>query len=112
MPAGCPALHGRKRLISQRQHAPGVIEQHLAGRGQLQALALTTEQFDPQLFFQLAQAGGKVRRHAVQALRCAGYRPLFGDCLEDTQLTELHELFSITEQVTHNYSILLKVNHP
>jgi hypothetical protein len=45
----------------------GMRQQALAGGRQAQALGLAAKQADTQLFFQLAQPGRHVGRHAVQA---------------------------------------------
>ncbi|MCY1553757.1 hypothetical protein D9M68_902730 [compost metagenome] len=75
----------------QGEHALGVTQQHLAGRRQLQALALAQEQLDAQGVLQLAQARGEVRRHPVQAACRPGDGALFGHGLEDTELAEFHD---------------------
>jgi hypothetical protein len=90
IPGRLPALHGSQRFVAQGRQAVGVVQQHLARRRQLQALALTQEQLDAQLLFELAQARRQVRWHPVQALGGAGDRAFLGHGLKDTQLAELH----------------------
>ncbi|CDI89563.1 hypothetical protein BN889_01498 [Pseudomonas aeruginosa PA38182] len=83
-------LHRRARLLLQGEQPRGVVQQDLAGRRQLQALAFAEEQVDAKLFLQLPQARRQVRRHPVQALGGAGDGAFLGDRLEDPQLAELH----------------------
>ncbi|MNR21082.1 hypothetical protein D3C85_1379610 [compost metagenome] len=92
VPGRLAATHGGQRLVAQGRHAVGVVEQHLAGRRQLQALAFAQEQLDAQLLLKLAQARRQVRRHPMQALCSTGDRAFLGHGLEDTQLTELHDI--------------------
>ncbi|MNI83970.1 hypothetical protein D3C73_1408290 [compost metagenome] len=87
-----PALYRRHGFVTQRRQAVGVIQQHLASGGQLQALAFTQEKLHAQLLFKLAQARGQVRRHPVQALGGACDGTFLCDRLEDTQLAELHDI--------------------
>ena len=78
------ALYRAQRLIAQGEQACGVIEQHLARRGQLQTLALTHEQLYTHLLFKLFEPGRQIGRYAVQTFSCTGDRTFFGHGLKNS----------------------------
>ena len=99
-PRGCGALHraepqhatrprlvqGVPRFVGQRQHALGIADEHPACRRQLQALALTKEKVDAELFFELPDPRRHIRLHPMQALRRAGYAACLHDGEKDVQV--------------------------
>ncbi len=104
-----PALRlGRQHrlagFLGQVQHAPGVVEQGLAGRSQHHALAVTQEQLDAERGLQLADAGGDIGLHAVQAGGGAGDAAFLHHGAEDFQGSQVHcgPLAGCDDEVTAN----------
>jgi hypothetical protein len=75
-----------------------VVEQELAGRGEMQALALAYEELDAQLGFELANARGDVGLHAVELFRRARHAAGLHHGAEDMEIGQIHR--SCPEMVT------------
>lgn len=53
-------------------------------------MLLANEQVDAQILLQLLDARGQVRGHPVDVLRGGADAAVFGHCLEDLQLNQIH----------------------
>ncbi|CAH0250157.1 hypothetical protein SRABI106_02595 [Rahnella aquatilis] len=68
IPGRFTGMHDAHRFVAQRQNALGIVEEVMAHGGQADALLLADKQIGAQFEFELAQAGGQVRRDTMQLL--------------------------------------------
>lgn len=78
------------RLAFEHQHPSRVVEQHLAGGGELQAAALAEKQFGAEFLFQSADTAGDVGLDRVQLARGGEDAAFFDDGLKGAEGDEFH----------------------
>ena len=83
------ALHLLLGQLSHLQQSFGVNEQHAPLVGKVQATASASKQPDPQTLLALLDAGGDVRRNAVQPAGRTHHASLADDAAEDFQVVEI-----------------------
>ncbi len=82
--------HGMARVARGREHTPRFVEQHLAGRGQIDTPRAANEQRPAQVFLQRANRCRQSGLHEIEAPRRAREMPLFSDRHEMLKLFQVH----------------------
>jgi hypothetical protein len=83
-------VHRLARLVGEIEQPVRVVEQQLAGRGEVQLFAIADEEVDAELGFELAHARGDVGLHAVELLRGAGDAARLYDGAKDVEIGQVH----------------------
>ena len=85
-PRGPDSCSASRASVAEREQALGIAEQHGARRRKLQPPALAQEEFDAEIFFQLAHARRDVGLDAMQPVGGAGDTAGLDDRPEDMQV--------------------------